>query len=319
MTIIKNYNYSEKKITASVIDITSGEYLWNAYAQASDGYCDLQKLSAHDPSQLYYNIEDIDVTEITKMTLDTSKLYCAVNDTSLLGKIYSLSNPLSTVIDISIPAGITEYPVDVLVDYPYNYYLIPGDSSGTNAKILNDAVTSVKILNANVTTGKIADDAVTYAKVQDISATDKILGRKTAEGGIVEEIACTAAGRALLDDVDTPAQLVTLGVVPLVAAVNLLTQGVEAGYKIARGTVTPDAASVTVVTELTTVVAAVVSFKDAPSLTHMFVVADIGDQDGAPAAGSILIKSYKPTAQDNVTPTDASTPWSAIDWIAIGV
>ena len=59
----------------------------------------------------------------------------------------------------------------------------------------------------------IAADAVTYAKMQNVSATDKVLGRVTAGAGNVEEIACTAAGRALLDDANATAQRVTLGLV----------------------------------------------------------------------------------------------------------
>jgi hypothetical protein len=47
--------------------------------------------------------------------------------------------------------------------------------------------------------------------MQDVSATDKILGRSTAGSGDVEEIACTAAGRALLDDANAAAQRTTLG------------------------------------------------------------------------------------------------------------
>jgi len=54
---------------------------------------------------------------------------------------------------------------------------------------------------------------VTYAKIQNVSATDKILGRATAGAGDVEEITCTAAGRALLDDADAAAQRTTLGLV----------------------------------------------------------------------------------------------------------
>lgn len=108
-------------------------------------------------------------------------------------------------------------------------------------------------------------------------------------------------------------------VVPTTSQINLLAQGVAAGYKIARGSVTPTSASHTVVTGLTTVVAAVVSLKGAPTLTHMLVAADIGDQSGAPAAGSILIKSYKPTGVADVTPIAATTPWGAVDWIAIGI
>lgn len=60
-------------------------------------------------------------------------------------------------------------------------------------------------------TAQIADDAVTYAKMQNVSATDKLLGRSSSGAGNVEEIACTAAGRALLDDVDAAAQRTTLG------------------------------------------------------------------------------------------------------------
>lgn len=60
-------------------------------------------------------------------------------------------------------------------------------------------------------TWTIDNDAVTYAKMQNVSATDRILGRFTSGTGDVEEITCTAAGRALLDDVDASAQRTTLG------------------------------------------------------------------------------------------------------------
>jgi hypothetical protein len=59
----------------------------------------------------------------------------------------------------------------------------------------------------------ITNDAVTYAKIQNVTGTDKILGRSTAGAGIVEEIACTAAGRAILDDADAAAQRTTLGAI----------------------------------------------------------------------------------------------------------
>lgn len=60
-------------------------------------------------------------------------------------------------------------------------------------------------------TWTIDSDAVTYAKIQNVSATDRILGRSSAGAGDIEEITCTAAGRALLDDVDAAAQRSTLG------------------------------------------------------------------------------------------------------------
>lgn len=62
-------------------------------------------------------------------------------------------------------------------------------------------------------TAGLVNSAVTYAKIQNVSATDKLLGRSTAGAGVVEEIACTAAGRALIDDADATAQRATLGLV----------------------------------------------------------------------------------------------------------
>lgn len=56
----------------------------------------------------------------------------------------------------------------------------------------------------------IDNAVVTYAKIQNVSATDKILGRSTAGAGTIEEITCTAAGRAILDDADASAQRTTL-------------------------------------------------------------------------------------------------------------
>jgi hypothetical protein len=65
-------------------------------------------------------------------------------------------------------------------------------------------------VSASGGTWTIDAGAVTYAKLQDVSATDRILGRSTAGAGVVEEITCTAAGRALLDDADAAAQRTTL-------------------------------------------------------------------------------------------------------------
>lgn len=48
-----------------------------------------------------------------------------------------------------------------------------------------------------VSTDKLQNGAVTYPKIQNV-ATDRILGRATAGAGVVEEIPCTAFGRAWL-------------------------------------------------------------------------------------------------------------------------
>ena len=68
-------------------------------------------------------------------------------------------------------------------------------------------------VSSSGSTWTVDNNSITYAKLQDVSATDKLLGRSTAGAGDVEEIDCTAAGRALLDDADASAQRTTLGLV----------------------------------------------------------------------------------------------------------
>jgi hypothetical protein len=109
-----------------------------------------------------------------------------------------------------------------------NYTFTFPTSAGTSGYVLStngSGVTSWIAMSAGVADGDKGDitvsasgatwtidnAAVTYAKIQDVSATDKILGRSTAGSGDIEEITCTAAGRALLDDADASAQRTTLG------------------------------------------------------------------------------------------------------------
>ncbi len=80
-------------------------------------------------------------------------------------------------------------------------------------------------------------NTVAYGNMQNVSATDRLLGRSSAGSGTIEEIACTAAGRALLDDADAAAQRATLGLGSVATqdagSVNL-TGGVIDGPAISR-------------------------------------------------------------------------------------
>jgi hypothetical protein len=76
------------------------------------------------------------------------------------------------------------------------------DSTGT-------VVLSGSIVNADIN----ASAAIAFSKLANVSATDRLLGRSTAGAGAIEEVICTAAGRALIDDADAAAQRTTLGVV----------------------------------------------------------------------------------------------------------
>jgi hypothetical protein len=107
------------------------------------------------------------------------------------------------------------------------------------------------------------------------------------------------------------------GVTLATAALNALVQGVAGGYKVARGQATTGTASDTVVTGLATVVAVLATMDDDPVDGAMFVTASIGNQSGAPAAGSVLIKTWKCTDADS-TLIAATTFSLKVNWIAIG-
>jgi hypothetical protein len=84
-------------------------------------------------------------------------------------------------------------------------------AAAASAAILSDGDKGDITVSGSGATWTIDNDVVTYAKMQNVSATDKILGRSTAGSGDVEEITCTSAGRALIDDANAAAQRATLG------------------------------------------------------------------------------------------------------------
>lgn len=90
--------------------------------------------------------------------------------------------------------------------------------SSTDLSVSGSPVTGSGSITLNIN-----NDAITYAKMQNVSATDKLLGRSTAGAGDVEEITCTAAGRALIDDADAAAQRATLGLGTLATQSNTLS------------------------------------------------------------------------------------------------
>ena len=99
--------------------------------------------------------------------------------------------------------------------------------------------------------------------------------------------------------------------------INALAGGVASGYKIVRGVHTTVTASDTVVTGLSTVVAIVATLESDPGDNPLLVSASIGDQAGAPAAGSVLIKTWKTDGTDP-TPVAATTFSKKVNWVAIG-
>lgn len=102
------------------------------------------------------------------------------------------------------------------------------------------------------------------------------------------------------------------------STLNLAAVGIAAGYKFARGQLTTVTAADTVVTGLSTVVAVVACLESDPVDDPFMCSAQIGDQAGAPAAGSIVIKTWKNTGGTDPTPAAATTFSKKVNWIAIG-
>ncbi len=88
--------------------------------------------------------------------------------------------------------------------------IVTGGLEFTGSGIQRSALEGDVTAAAGSQATSIAEKAVTYAKIQDASA-DVILGRQSVGAGVLEEITCTTAGRALLDDADAAAQRATLG------------------------------------------------------------------------------------------------------------
>lgn len=99
------------------------------------------------------------------------------------------------------------------------------------------------------------------------------------------------------------------------AEINLLLQGLAAGYKVARGV---DAVTGTLDknTGLATVVAFVAILAEDPALTGHLVTFVLQTQSGG-TAGHVTIKVWKPTAANDCTPI-AATAAKNVAWIAIG-
>lgn len=131
------FTYSENRVTAIAND---GYYLWIAFL-GEDGISRLYKVSAFDPELRYYNLS-ITADEIKKIMVDTTYIYLALNS-SYLGERLSKANPLGTYTYINKPVGITEKAVDLVFDNTHIYFLIPGEISETNTKI-------VRILKSNL-------------------------------------------------------------------------------------------------------------------------------------------------------------------------
>ncbi len=104
-----------------------------------------------------------------------------------------------------------------------------------------------------------------------------------------------------------------------ISPTSCLVQNLQRGdLKVAQGQHTTIDADDTVVTGLAQVLAVIAVLEADPVLTCDRITALIGDQAGAPAAGSIQIKSWMPTDSTLTTPVAATAFSKKVNWTAWG-
>lgn len=124
--------------------------------------------------------------------------------------IYALGSELVRVNgSVPIPPTVFTALGNVIVATGSGTYTVL--AAGANDTVLTADSTQPTGLKYATAASLIANDSITYAKIQNVSATDRLLGRSTAGAGDIEEIVCTAAGRALIDDATASDQRTTLG------------------------------------------------------------------------------------------------------------
>ena len=84
----------------------------------------------------------------------------------------------------------------------------------------------------------------------------------------------------------------------------------------ARGQATTVTASDTIVTGLASLSGVIATLDSAPVLTCAQASASIGDQAGAPAAGSFLLQTWMPTDATHPTLIAATTFGNKVNWLA---
>jgi len=136
MTNIIRYSNSYNTITHMVCDGTSS--VWIAYAVNNVGVCHLQKVSALDLNQVYFDVS-VTANEIINMVICGTYI-CLLFDNSTptyIGRLYKLTSPSTIKYSLIRQADVDEEPVDLSyssLDTQVNI-LLPGESSATNAKI----------------------------------------------------------------------------------------------------------------------------------------------------------------------------------------
>ena len=145
-----------------------------------------------------------------------SKLASLTSANILVGNGSNVATSVAVTGDVTISnAGVTAIATGVVVNADISATAaIALSKLATGALPTDITVASANIVDATIVNADISGTAaIAFSKLANVSATDRLLGRSSAGAGAIEEITCTAAGRALIDDADAAAQRTTLGLV----------------------------------------------------------------------------------------------------------
>lgn len=165
---------------------------------------------------------------------------------------------------------------------------------------------------------KPAPSALVGRQIWHYEAVADTVAACAAAGYFNEARGLLKVGDRILVIGDTATDFGILSVVTVPATGNVTTAvitGAEGG-RIARGQHTTVDADDTVVTGLGALDGVVVSLDSDPVAGAQFVTGTIGDQAGAPAAGSFQVKSWKATATGDTALIAATTFGRLVNWIA---
>lgn len=139
---------------------------------------------------------------------DVEEIDCTTAGRAIIGAADAASQrTILELVSIATTGSASDLGTGTIPDA--RFPALTGDVTSTAGTV------STTIAANAVTTTKIANDNVTYAKIQNVSATNKVLGRSSLGPGDIQEIDCTAAGRAIIGAADAASQRTVLELVEI--------------------------------------------------------------------------------------------------------
>ncbi|MFH0805979.1 MAG: hypothetical protein V1901_03840 [Patescibacteria group bacterium] len=168
---IKTFSNNYGEITALCRETN---FLWIGYI--ASGLARLRKVSIFNPNLVYYDIS-ISGIRINKIINSGDYIYLSIDSNINIGARFYKTNPIGLFIYYTKPAEIIENSIDLITDFNYVYFLIPGLLSGTNAKIVKHNKSTgafVEIINLTTVNNAKKIDMDFYCNIWVVSGVSDI-------------------------------------------------------------------------------------------------------------------------------------------------